>query len=94
MATYTAAKSVHKTLNGQTADKVTITGYERVTVIERGGAGPLWVSWDGNGNPPTAVAGADDTEYVAAGGFVEMDAGGTLSICGDGNDYSVVGVSA
>jgi len=46
----------------------------------------------------TAVAAADDTEVIPPGGFVRIDAGGTdggkVSIVGNGDAYSVVGVSS
>lgn len=96
MATHSAERAVHKTLSGTTADKVTITGgFEQVAVIERGGDEPLFVSWDGTSNPAPAVAAANDCEYVAPGGFVEIDQnGGSISVVGNGNAYSVIGVSA
>lgn len=96
MATYTHAKSVHKTLSGTTADKVTITGDDVVAVVNHDGAQPLYISWNGTDSPTTAVAEASGTDYVAPGGFVEIDAdgtsGGAISIVGSGNAYSVVAV--
>lgn len=95
MATDTAVKSVHNTLSGTTADTVTITGYERVAIINRTGTSPLYVAYEGDASPTTAVAAANDTDVVMPGGFIEVDTGqGGISIVGDGNAYSVVGVSA
>lgn len=100
MASITKAKAAHATLTGTTADTVAITGYDRVAVINRSATEPLWVAWEGDASPVTAVAAADDVEYVApgVGSFIELDANGTgggkLSVVGNGNAYSVVGVSA
>lgn len=97
MATESTAKSVHNTLSGTTADKITITGFRFVDVINRSATEPLYVSCDGTANPTTAVAAANGTDYVAPGGFVRVDAGsdrGAVSIVGNSNAYSVVGVSA
>lgn len=98
MASYTKTKACHKTLSGTTADTVAITGYDVVDIINRDAANPLYVAYEGDDTPTTAVAAADDTEYVAPGGFIRVDANGTgggkLSIVGNGNAYSVVGVSA
>lgn len=95
MATDTATKSVHNTLSGTTADTVTITGYDVVDVINRDPSNPLYVRYEGDASPTTAVAAADDTDYVAPGGFIRIGAGGGgISIVGNGNAYSVVGVSA
>lgn len=97
MATESTAKSVHNTLAGTTADKITITGFRFVDVINRDAANPLYVSCDGTSSPTTAVAAANGTEYVAPSGFVRVDTGsdhGAVSIVGNGNDYSVIGVSA
>ena len=97
MATESTAKSVHNTLSGTTADKITITGSRFVDVVNRDASKPLYVSCDGTASPTTAVAEANGTEYVAPGGFVRVDTGsdhGAVSIVGDGNAYSVIGVSA
>lgn len=95
MATISKAKAAHATLSGTTADKVTITGYDKVDVINRDATQPLYVSWNGTSSPTTAVAAADDTEYVAPGGFVSIDTGQeAISVVGSGNAYSVVGRSA
>jgi len=97
MATETHAKSIHATLTGTTADTVAITGYDVVDVINRG-SGPMYVAYEGDASPTTAVAAADGTDYVAPGGFIRIDANGTdggkISVVGDGNAYSVVGVSS
>lgn len=95
MATDTHAKSVHNTLTGTTADTVTITGYDVVDIINRTGTAPLYVRYEGDASPTTAVAEADGTDVVMPGGFLRVDAGmGGISIVGDGNAYSVVGVSS
>lgn len=95
MATDTHAKSVHNTLTGTTADTVTITDYDVVDIVNRDSDEPLWVRYEGDASPTTAVAAADGTDYVAPGGFLRVDAGkGGISIVGNGNAYSVVGVSA
>lgn len=98
MATETHAKSIHATLTGTTADTVTITGYDVVDIINRSATEPLWVRYEGDASPTVAVAAADGTDYVAPGGFLRIDAGGTdggkISVVGNGNAYSVVGVSA
>lgn len=98
MASYSKTKACHKTLTSTTADTVAITGYDVVDIINRDTANPLYVAYEGDASPTTAVAAADDTEYVAPGGFIRIDAGGTdggkISIVGNANPYSVVGVSA
>lgn len=98
MATDSHAKSVHNTLTGTTADKVTITGFDVVHVINHDASDLLYVSYDGTDSPATAVAAANGTDVVRPGGYVEIDAGGTdggaISIVGDGGAYSVVGISA
>lgn len=94
MATETHAKSIHATLSGTTADTVTITGYDLVDIINRSSSEALWVAYEGDASPTTAVAAADGTDYVAPGGFLRVDAGkGGISVVGNGNAYSVVGVS-
>ena len=95
MATESAAKSAHNTLSGTTADKVTITGYSVVDVINKDAAKPLYVSCDKTSSPATAVAEANGTLYVAPSGFVRIDTGsdhGAVSIVGDGNAYGAEGV--
>lgn len=98
MATDSHAKSVHNTLTGTTADKVTITGFDRVQIINHDATDLLYVSYDGTDSPTTAVAAANGTDVVRPGGYIEIDAngtgGGAVSIVGDGGAYSVVGVSA
>lgn len=98
MATDTHAKSVHNTLSGTTADKVTITGFDRIQILNRDSSDLLYVSYNGTDTPDTAVAAANGTDVVLPLGYIEVDAGGTdggaVSIVGDGGGYSVVGVSA
>ena len=55
MATESAAKSVHNTLSGTTADAITITGYDTVDIINRHSSELLYFRSDGT----TAVAAAD-----------------------------------
>lgn len=91
MATDSHAKSVHNTLSGTTADAVTITGYDDVDIINHDASTRLYFRSDGT----TAVSEADGTDVVAPGGFVRHNADGrAISIVGNGNAYSVVGVSA
>ena len=98
MATDSHAKSVHNTLTSTTADTVAITGFDVVDVINRHTTEALWVRYEGDDSPTTAVAADDGTDYVAPSGFLRIDAGGTeggkISIVGNANPYSVVGVSA
>lgn len=91
MATESSARSVHNTLSGTTADSITITGFETVDIINRHSSNPLYFRSDGT----AAVGEADGTDVVLPGGFVRHNADGrAISIVGDGNAYSVVGVSA
>jgi hypothetical protein len=98
MATDSHAKSVHNTLSGTTADTVTITGFDRIQIINRDAEDLLYVSYNSTDTPTTAVAAADGTDVVLPLGFIEVDAngteGGAVSVVGDGGAYSVVGVSA
>ena len=91
MATESAERSAHNTLSGTTADAITITGFDTVDVINRSTSTALYFRSDGT----TAVGAANGCDYVAPGGFVRHNADGrAISIVGDGNDYSVIGVSA
>lgn len=91
MATHTATKSVHETLTTTTADTVNLNDqWTEIEVINRSGTDPLYVRADGI----TAVAAADDTDVVMPGEAVLMNripAAG-ISIVGNGNGYSVIGV--
>lgn len=91
MATDTDPKSVHKTLTTTAADFITITGYDDVEIINHDSANWIYFRSDG----VTAVAEADGTDVVAPAGFVRHNADGReVSLVGNGNAYSVVGVSA
>lgn len=58
----------HFTLTAGTARKVTLTdnssGFE---VLNRNGAGEIFVSHDGSDNPPPPVVNGDDFDVVVAG---------------------------
>jgi hypothetical protein len=91
MASYSATKSVHKTLTTTTADTVNLNDqWTEIEVINRSGTDPLYVRGDG----VTAVAEANETDVVMAGEAVLMNripAAG-ISVVGNGNAYSVIGV--
>lgn len=92
MASYTADNSVHKTLTGTTADTVNLNDqWTQIEVINRSGTAPLYVRADGT----TAVAAADNTDVIMAGEAVLISRIPTagISVVGDGNGYSVVGVA-
>jgi hypothetical protein len=90
MSVHSDPKSVHKTLTGTTADAVTITGNDAVDVCNWSTSERLYFRSDGQ----VAVAKANGTECVGPGGYVRHDADNrTISLVGDGNDYSVVGFS-
>lgn len=91
MATHTAVKSVHKTLSSTTADTVNLNNeWTILEVINRSGTASVYVRADGT----TAVAAADNTDIVLPGEAVlinRIPAAG-ISVVGDGNAYSVIGV--
>lgn len=92
MATYTATKSVHKTLTSTTADTVNLNDQWTVLeVINRSGTAPLYIRADGT----TAVAEADNTDIALAGEAVLVNRipSAGISVVGDGNAYSVIGVA-
>lgn len=91
MASYTATKSVHKTLTTTTADTVNLNDqWTEIEVINRSGTDPLYVRADGT----TAVAEANETDVVMAGEAVLMNRipSAGISVVGNGNAYSVIGV--
>lgn len=91
MATVTAVKSAHPTLTGTTADTVNLNDqWTEIEVINRSGSAPLYVRADGT----TSVAEADNTDVVMPGEAVlvnRIPAAG-ISVVGNGNAYSVIGV--
>lgn len=99
MADHTVVKSVHATLSGTTADTVNLGNEWGVAeVINRSTDStdaPLYVSAavDDDGVLVPAVAEADDTDVVLPGEavLINLQSAG-LSIVGDGNDFSVIGV--
>jgi hypothetical protein len=102
MASSTVANAKHATLSSTTQDTVTITDpVTSVVVLNRSGAGPLSVRV-GRSPVPSNITTLleDDTEYVPAGGYVELVPTGNrgdatdvvVKIKGDGNAYSVIGV--
>jgi hypothetical protein len=91
MATVTAIKSAHPTLSTTTADTVNLNDeWTVIEVINRSGTAPIYVRTDG----VTAVAAADETDVVMPGEAVLISrvASGGISVVGDSNEYSVVGV--
>lgn len=85
---------VTNTLTGTTADAVTVTSTGqacRINVLNRSSSNTLHVRPDG----VTAVADADGTLQVPAGGSVEWQVGpgvSVVSIVGNGDSYSVTGI--
>lgn len=94
MASYSAARAVHKTLTGTTVDTVTLaSSADSVEVINRSGTDPLYVTV--NGDVPTAAG--DNTHIVLAGGFKEIPVPPTgssivVKVIGNGNAYTVEAV--
>lgn len=98
MAAYSELVSKHATLSGTTVDSVTLTkAFGKVEVLNRG-TGTLYVT-TGNSVSGTTdpTAAGDDTTVVPAGACVELDANGrtgfTVKIIGNGDAYSVQGVT-
>lgn len=94
MASYSADRSVHKTLSTTVADVVTLTmRSKRVEVLNRStGSGPISINFGAGSSTPTLLA--DNTEVVlpsSASNF-DMPNDGVIKIVGSGNDYSVVAV--
>ncbi len=102
MASYSAVRSVHKTLTGTTVDTITLTGtIKKVAVLNRAAAGAadLSITHGEAGTTPAApTALVDDSEFVAPGGFVELNPllspgdSVVVKIIGNGNAYSVIGL--
>lgn len=94
MASYSADRSVHKTLSGSTADVVTLTmRSRRVEVLNRSAAaGPISVLFGSAAATPTLLA--DNTEVVlpSSASSFDMPNDGVIKLVGAGNDYSVVAV--
>jgi hypothetical protein len=104
MATESAAVSVHNTLSSTTADRITIgtqgimlAGFE---VQKRAGSATVYFTYTMSTKAPTtAVSAANDTHQVVSIGeavFVPLEGKEcsvvTVSIVGDGNEYSIRGV--
>lgn len=104
MAEYSAIRSKHATLSGTTADQVTLTGgWSYAEVVNRAeagfGAAALTFVVANGATPETPTALVDDAEVVLPGERlrVELDPGAgwaRFKLVGNGNAYSVVGVSA
>ena len=103
MATDDDVRSVHNTLSSTTADTVKLTQFwDYIEVTNRDAVEPLYLRQDGT----TAVGAADGTTVIQPGESKIVPAviqdGGTpgstsapchsLSIVGDGNNYSVEGI--
>lgn len=98
MADYTVNKSKHATLTSTDEDVVTMTWRQFVEVLNRSGTADLTVRVGGAGAPDPD---GDDTEIVPAGTGLILEAGGqtatgviAVHVVGDGNAYSVTGMSA
>ena len=94
MASYSADRSVHKTLSTTVADTITLSmRSKRVEVLNRSSAsGPLSITFGAGGATPVLLA--DNTEVVlpsSAANF-DMPNDGIIKVVGSGNDYSVVAV--
>lgn len=91
MADLDATKSVHATLTGTTVDTVTLLqNWDEVEILNRSGTEPIYFTVNGD----TPVAEAEDTDIVMAGEAVKVSMDSeTVKLIGDGNDYSVIGVS-
>lgn len=98
MATHTVNKSKHATLTGEDADIVNLGDeFTQAEVINRSAevdTVPIYIDTRPNGEvPTTAVAEADNTDIAMPGEAVIVRLQGVgLSLVGDSNDYSVVGV--
>lgn len=95
MANLTAASAKHATLTSTTVDTVTLTGsFQSFEVVNRHATEVLWVTY-GEAAPADPTAGGDDCIFVPAAGVVTLDADGkvVVKILGNGNAYSVQGVS-
>lgn len=98
MASASAASSVHNALSGTTADTMTITDpHDQVEVLNRGSVDLFFTIAPEGVTPVTAVADADGTVVVPPGMAVTVESPGkrgcTISIVGDGNEYSIQKVS-
>ena len=94
MATASAASSVHNTLSGTTADLITITDpHDRVEILNRGLSDVFFTIAPEGITPTTAVADADNTTVVPPGMAIVVESPGkrgcTISIVGNGDEYSI-----
>jgi hypothetical protein len=103
MASYTVRIAKHATLTTTTADLISLNGgLIGFEVVNKDASNAVYFTWTDDGSTPTtAVAAADDTDYVAAAGGSKLvmctPAGGVgikVSVVGNGGAYSVVGVVA
>lgn len=91
MAEYTVATAAHKILTGTTVDTVTIPA-AAITVLNRIGADPLWVTVDGTtptvrGDNMHVIPAGTWKKIVLASGNTNINA--TVKVLGNGNEYSV-----
>lgn len=95
MASYTGARTYHKTLSTTTVDTVALTNIVEFTIKNEVAAGGANISftYSGGGTPTTPVAGANDTFTLVPGEFVTIQykyAGTvTIKLIGNSNPYSV-----
>ena len=81
MASYAAARSVHKTLGAATVDVVTLTANEQtVEIVNRGSTDPLYVNVGTTAAAPAdPVVAGDDTLLVPAAGVRIVSVGGATT---------------
>lgn len=98
MAEYTVETAAHKTLTGTAVDTITMPS-NSVRIINRTGAGPLWVTTDGT----QPVAEADNILVVPPGTWIEAQVSddiarhtatsttkrAVIKVLGNGNAYTV-----
>lgn len=98
MADHTAAKAIHATLTGTTADEVTLTGGWQFVEIVNHHASELLYALVGSAAPESAPEAADDDlEVIGPGERLRVERGSSnadliVSLVGDGNAYAVIGV--
>lgn len=97
MTTYSHSQSVHPTLTTTTVDEVTISSeWERVRVTNRSETDiPLWVRGGKGTVVGVITAAGSGAVYVPAGSWVDIDwpGSGVVQVIGNGNAYSVEGVT-
>lgn len=100
MASYTVEQVANETLTGATVDDVTVEGgWPAVEVVNRDAAEALWVTV-GTGEAPDDPAVAGDnvlpvmpSERVVVYRGRRRDQDLVVKLIGDGNAYSVIGVT-